>query len=137
MANITFVNDINDTQIDNINLGTINNQISFKFQIWNNRYGVNDTSNLPSSSKLYLKFQNNEEILLAKRMHIKIDNMSRDIIINENDFLATVDIDKELSGSPNNGDESNVDSFVNIELILDEMDGFKEGLKSLSIYIKE
>lgn len=104
------------------NAGMVNNNEMFivNLQVWNNRWGIDDVESI-DNPVMNIYCDNIEDSFLLDNIKIIIDEYEIGSVVNREEFLSVL-LGKKLSGSKNNGDETdrnNNENFINIRLEID------------------
>lgn len=86
--------------------------IIVKIQLWNNRRGTEDVADA-ENARLVLYFKNYEDNYLLKLFKINFENETKPITIDMDRGIFNL---RTISGSANNGNELNVDNYLEFEL---------------------
>lgn len=91
-------------------------QLVTKLQLWNNRYGTEDTD-MVTKPTMYFYYKNVEDNNLLNYYTLKVDGRVVDFVIQNN--KAIVVLPRLIVGDANNGTEENTGNYVSIELVFD------------------
>lgn len=89
--------------------------LSVDMQLWNNRWGIDDVSNI-DNAVVNFYFETIEDSSLLKNCTITLNGSDQLSTIVKNNKGSVV-LNRSLSGKKNNGDDSNIDNtdnFVNL-----------------------
>lgn len=129
--------DANYVPTDDFYAGSLrpNDVLEISFQVWNNRWGQEDCTTIPSSANIAISFDTLEDSQLLKSCLVKVGDSSSFVPLDLEDYSrGRIGLGKALSGLRNNGSLEASSNFTTVWLRFGPVDGrLRNGLKNMLI----